>query len=344
MDISLFDFELPEELIAQFPIERRDESRLMVIHRKSGKIIHSVFKNIINFLSKDTLVILNNSRVIKSRLLGLRNGKGRCEVFLHKIISPTEFLAFLKPHNKFKVGDRVVLSEYGYELEIVEIDRENFANRVRVLFGPSIYQVMEDAGHIPLPPYIKRPDIRGLDDRRYQTIYADSKGSIAAPTAGLHFTEEVLSSFDSVNITYDFITLYVGIGTFAPVRVQDISEHKMHMEEYEISKKTAGRINSHLLNKKNILAVGTTTVRTLESNYLLNKMITPGRFSTEIFIYPGFEFNVTDMMITNFHLPRSTLFMLVCAFAGRELMLYSYQEAIKNQYRFFSYGDAMLII
>ncbi len=344
MDIDLFDFELPERLIAQYPARRRDDSRLMVLDRMSGRITHSVFRNFTDFISKDTLIILNDSKVIKCRIIGRRNGKGSCEVFIHRILSPLEALAFLKPHKRFRIGDRIVIPGSVSELEIAEIDADNMYNRVRAAGGRDIYELMERDGHIPLPPYIKRGDLRGLDDERYQTIFAKKSGSVAAPTAGLHFTEELFDSLKKKGILYDFITLYVGIGTFAPVRVRDITEHRMHREEYEIREETAELINSYKRQNRNILCVGTTTVRTIESNYLLNRKILPGRFWTDIFIYPGFEFSVTDMMITNFHLPRSTLFMLVCAFAGRELMLHSYNEAIKEEYKFFSYGDAMLII
>lgn len=343
MDISLFDFELPKELIAQYPVEKRDESRLLVVDRKTHRIKHSVFKNISKELEEGSLVVLNNSKVIKSRLLGRRNGKGICEIFLHKIIDNSQFFAFLRPHNKFKVGDIVVFDNTEDKIQVIEIDRENFYNKMRVLSDISVYELLERVGHIPLPPYIQREDIRGFDDIRYQTIFAQKDGSIAAPTAGFHFTESVFESLKEKNIVYDFITLYVGIGTFAPVRVRNITEHKMHSEDYEISEETANLINAFMSKNKKIIAVGTTTVRTLESNFLLNNRITAGRFSTDIFIYPGFRFNVIDMLITNFHLPRSTLFMLVCAFGGRELMLYAYNEAIKERYRFFSYGDAMLI-
>ncbi|MCX7959235.1 MAG: tRNA preQ1(34) S-adenosylmethionine ribosyltransferase-isomerase QueA [Deltaproteobacteria bacterium] len=344
MDISLFDFELPEKLIAQYPLENRDDSRLLVVDRNSQKIKHSVFREIVNELENDSFLVLNNSKVVKSRLIGSGKGTGRrCEVFLHKIINQSEFYAFLKPHKKFREGDKIIVGESGFQLEVSLIDKDNINNRIKVLSDISVYQLLERAGHVPLPPYIKREDKKGLDDRRYQTIYAEKTGSVAAPTAGLHFTEQVFESLKSRNILYDFITLYVGIGTFAPVRVKNITEHKMHSEDYEISEKTALLINKYLSEGRKIVSVGTTTVRTLESNFLLNNKITHGNFSTDIFIYPGFRFNVTSMMITNFHLPRSTLFMLVCAFAGRELMLYAYNEAVKEEYRFFSYGDAMLI-
>ncbi len=343
MDISLFDFNLPEELIAQYPADRRDESRLLIVDRKTQSIRHSVFKNLPSELENDSLVVLNNSKVIKSRLLGRRNGKGKCEVFLHKILDKSDFFAFLRPHSKFKAGDIVTFDDTEFRIQVIELDKENVYNKVRILSDISVFDLLERAGHIPLPPYIQREDKRDLDDERYQTIYAAKNGSVAAPTAGLHFTDSVFASLREKNIMYDFITLYVGIGTFAPVRVNDIREHRMHSEDYEISEETADIINSYKSRNNKVVCVGTTTVRTLESNFHLNNKITSGRFSTDIFIYPGFEFNVTDNLITNFHLPRSTLFMLVCAFAGRELMLYAYNEAIRERYRFFSYGDAMLI-
>lgn len=342
MDISLFDFNLPSELIAQFPSNKRDESRLMIVDRKEQTIRHSIFKDIVNELDKNSLLVLNNSKVINSRLLIDGDGKKSCEIFVHKIFNESEFFAFLRPHKRFRQGDKISLDK-GFEVEIIELDRENITNRLRVTKGSSIYEIMRDIGHIPLPPYIKRADIREIDGNRYQTVYAQKDGSVAAPTAGLHFTDEVFQSLSKKDIDYEFITLYVGIGTFAPVRTNDIIEHKMHSEDYEIPEEAARKINTFMNNNGRIVAVGTTSVRTLESNYLIDKKITSGFFSTDIFIYPSFKFNVVDSMITNFHLPKSTLFMLVCAFAGRELMLYAYNEAIKERYRFFSYGDAMLI-
>jgi S-adenosylmethionine:tRNA ribosyltransferase-isomerase len=342
MDISLFDFDLPSDLVAQYPSERRDESRLMIVDRKSKSIKHSVFKNLPDELDSESLVILNNSRVIKCRLFGRRANGGQCEVFIHRVLSDKEGYAFLKPHKRFKVGERIHL-EGDCEIEIVSKDEENVENLIKVTSSSTLYEIMEKAGHIPLPPYIKRADIKGIDDTRYQTIYAEKNGSIAAPTAGLHFTEDTFKRFKDKGILYDFITLYVGIGTFAPVRVKNILQHRMHSEEYEIPQRVAERINEFKSKGKSIVAVGTTTVRALESNWSVNGIIVPGVFSTDIFIYPSYNFKVVDAMITNFHLPKSTLFMLVCAFAGREFMLYAYNEAIKNRYRFFSYGDAMLI-
>ncbi len=342
MDISLFDFNLPEELIAQFPAERRDESMLMVVDRRTGLIRHTIFKRITKEIPADSIMVFNNSRVIPCRIFGRRNGRGLCEVFIHKILNDREFVSFLKPHRRFKSGDSVFID--GVEVfKVVEIDKENKGNRLIIVSNNSIYDVMSKYGHMPLPPYIKREDIKGIDDVRYQTVYAEKNGSIAAPTAGLHFTQEVMDSISQKGIKQEFITLYVGIGTFAPVRVRNIIEHKMHSEEYEITDAVAGSINNAKISGKRIICVGTTTVRTLESNFVSNRKIVPGRFSTDIFIYPGFQFGITDMMITNFHLPKSTLFMLVCAFAGRELMLRAYNEAIREKYRFFSYGDAMLI-
>jgi len=342
MDISLFDFDLPSDLIAQYPADRRDESRLLVVDRKNQRLRHSIFKNLPAELESDSLLVLNNSRVIKSRLIGRRENGSMCEVFIHRIIDSREAYAFLKPHKKFRDQEMVYL-DGDYEIEVVSKDRENVNNLIRVPSNSTIIEIMERVGHTPLPPYIKRNDIDGVDDKRYQTIYAEKDGSVAAPTAGLHFTEDTFRGLTEKNICYDFITLYVGIGTFAPVRVNNILEHRMHKEDYEISGSVADRINEFKSTGKSVVAVGTTTVRALESNYSMNGRISAGLFSTDIFIYPSFEFKVVDAMITNFHLPKSTLFMLVCAFAGRDFMLYAYNEAIEKKYRFFSYGDAMLI-
>lgn len=342
MDINLFDFDLPVELIAQFPLGRRDESRLMIVDRKSGSIRHSVFKKIVEEIPSGSIMVFNNSRVISCRLLGRREGGGRCEVFVHRIINEKEFYSFLRPHNKFKKGDIIEID--GIKVfSVLYVDKENYDNRLRLICDGSIYEIMKQYGHIPLPPYIKRGDIKGLDDIRYQTIYSSKDGAVASPTAGLHFTEEIMGLLAGNKVSLEFITLYVGIGTFAPVKVKNILEHKIHSEDYEIEEGVAERINRGILNGLPVIAVGTTTLRALESNYLLNRRIVAGRFSTDIFIYPGFTFNVVRHLVTNFHLPRSTLFMLVSAFAGRELMMYAYSEAIKERYRFFSYGDAMLI-
>lgn len=333
-----FSFNLPEGLIAQFPEKERGTSRLLVLERESGAITHSQVTELQGFLPANSLLVFNNSRVRKARLHAATSTGGNVEVLLLKKLSPTRWEVMTDRMARQKKGRRLLLPE-GIELEIAEElpDRRIVeANRV----------ISEDwldrHGHMPLPPYIRRDDIE-LDSSRYQTVYADATGSAAAPTAGLHFTKEILIGLEEAGMELCFISLHVGLGTFLPVRTDRVEDHRMHTEDYSIPLAVAETINSARAEGRPVIAVGTTSLRCLESSFRDGRM-EAGEGSTEIFIYPGYSFNVVDGLFTNFHTPLSSLLMLVSAFAGREKIMAAYEEAVQKEYRFFSYGDAMLII
>ncbi len=336
-----YDFHLPPELIAQTPAKRRDESRLMVLDRKAGTIAHHTFTDLPEFLSAGDALVINSSKVIRARLLGTRDSGAPAEVMLIKSLGGGRYEAMVHPGGKLKPGRRVTVSPE-LEVEIQEItDR-----RTRIVqlhsalpFGEAI----ERFGHIPLPPYIRRPD-ESDDATRYQTVYAREPGSVAAPTAGLHFTEQVLDDIRKRNVSIAEVVLHVGAGTFKPVEVEDPAEHVMHEEWFSIPSSTAETLNATRERGGKITAVGTTAVRTLESAVSSDGRFAPAAGETAIFIRPGFEFRAVDRLLTNFHLPRSTLLMLVAAFAGYDLVMRAYKEAIKEGYRFYSYGDAMVIL
>ena len=335
MKLSDFDYNLPEELIAQYPADKRDESRLLVLDRKSGKIEHTVFKDIINYLSPSDLLVLNDTLVFPARLIGRKKKTGgKVEVFLLKEISHNRWEII--PHSAFRNQNSVEVVFGDGELECRIFEREAIFE-----CNGDIYKMLEKYGKVPLPPYIKREANPSLDYERYQTVYAENRGAVAAPTAGLHFTKELLSNIEKKGVETAKVTLHVGYGTFKPVKAENIKEHKIEPEYYEIKESEAIKINNAVKSGKRIVAVGTTTVRTLES---FTGEINAQNGYTSLFIYNGFNFRVTKSLLTNFHLPKSTLLMLVCAFAGRDMILYAYGEAIKKGYRFYSYGDAMLIV
>ena len=335
MKLSDFDYNLPEELIAQYPADKRDESRLLVLDRKSGKIEHTVFKDIINYLSPSDLLVLNDTLVFPARLIGRKKKTGgKVEVFLLKEISHNRWEII--PHSAFRNPNLIEVVFGDGELECRISEREAIFE-----CNGDIYKMIEKYGKVPLPPYIKREANPSLDYERYQTVYAENRGAVAAPTAGLHFTKELLSNIEKKGVETAKVTLHVGYGTFKPVKAENIKEHKIEPEYYEIKESEAIKINNAVKSGKRIVAVGTTTVRTLES---FTGEINAQNGYTSLFIYNGFNFRVTKSLLTNFHLPKSTLLMLVCAFAGRDMVLYAYREAIKEGYRFYSYGDAMLII
>jgi len=336
--LSDFNYDLPQNLIAQKPLEKRDTSRLMVLNKQTGEVKHEVFKDIINYLNKGDCVVLNDTRVLPARLYGMREDTG----------SPIEFLllnrkerdiweVILKPGRRAKVGKRFV---FGNELRAEVLDIVNDGNRlVKFEYDGLFENILDKLGEMPLPPYITEK----LEDKeRYQTVYSKNDGSAAAPTAGLHFTDELLNEIRAKGVNVAFVTLHVGLGTFRPVKVEDINTHKMHSEFYVIDEKSAELINSTKENGKNVIAVGTTSSRTLET-IAQNGRVTASSGWTDIFIYPPYEFKIVDKLITNFHLPESTLLMLISALAGRENVLNAYQKAIEEEYRFFSFGDAMLI-
>lgn len=334
-----FDYNLPEELIAQHPADKRDFSRLMVVDRKTGKREDKHFYDIINYLNEGDLLVMNDTRVIPARLFGHREGKEeKIEVFLLENIEDDKWEVLVKPGKKMKIGTKCIFSD---ELSLEVIDIKEDGNRVVEFFYDGIFQeILDRLGNMPLPPYIKE---KLKDKERYQTVYSKNPGSVAAPTAGLHFTKELLKKIEEKGVKLAYITLNVGLGTFRPVKVDDVKNHKMHSEFYQISKETADLINETKKNNKRIISTGTTTTRTLESVYKKNGQIKEDSGWTDIFIYPGFEFNVIDCQITNFHLPKSTLIMLVSALASKEIILDAYKDAVDKKYRFFSFGDAMFL-
>lgn len=334
-----FDYNLPEELIAQHPADKRDFSRLMVVDRKTGKREDKHFYNIIDYLNEGDLLVMNDTRVIPARLFGHREGKEeKIEVFLLENIEDDKWEVLVRPGKKMKIGTKCIFSD---ELSLEVIDIKEDGNRVVEFFYDGIFQeILDRLGNMPLPPYIKE---KLKDKERYQTVYSKNPGSVAAPTAGLHFTKELLKKIEEKGVKLAYITLNVGLGTFRPVKVDDVKNHKMHSEFYQISKETADLINETKKNNKRIISTGTTTTRTLESVYKKNGQIKEDSGWTDIFIYPGFEFNVIDCQITNFHLPKSTLIMLVSALASKEIILDAYKDAVDKKYRFFSFGDAMFL-
>jgi S-adenosylmethionine:tRNA ribosyltransferase-isomerase len=344
MDISLYDYHLPKELIAQTPAERRDASRLMVVDRETSQIRHAKFTNILDYLNPGDVLVLNDSRVRPARLIGVKEETGaKIELLLLNPLGNDRWEALVRPAKRVKQGTVIQFGE-GRLKAVAQEQTEVAGGRVFALQyeGEDLEKLFEQLGQMPLPPYIHEQ----LDDpERYQTVFSRVVGSAAAPTAGLHFTEELLADIREKGVKVVFITLHVGLGTFRPVTTKRIEDHRMHAEYYELSEETAREINAAKQRGNKVVAVGTTCVRTLESVYRkLNGEIKKDQGWTDIFIYPGFQFGVVDCLLTNFHLPQSTLLMLVSAFASRELILSAYEEAVRKQYRFFSFGDAMLIL
>ncbi|SFV67891.1 S-adenosylmethionine:tRNA ribosyltransferase-isomerase [hydrothermal vent metagenome] len=329
MNLSDFDFNLPEELIAQTPLKNRSDSKLLVF---DNDITDTNFSNITQFINKNDLLILNDTKVIPARIFAKKTTGGKLEIMIERIVDNNNIIAMIKASKPLK-SDDLILFENGVKWQV--INKDNSMYHLKSLNDIDVFDFLDNFGHIPLPPYIKREDNKN-DKNRYQTVFAKNLGAVAAPTAGLHFNSELLEKFK-----HQFITLHVGAGTFQPVRSENIKEHKMHYEHYHIPQKTIDAIKKTKENGGRIIAVGTTSMRALESAYALKEIKRENE--TNIFIYPGFEFKVVDLLITNFHLPKSSLLMLVSAFIGLENMHKIYQHAIKNNYRFFSYGDVMLL-
>jgi S-adenosylmethionine:tRNA ribosyltransferase-isomerase len=340
MKTSDFYYNLPEELIAQVPISKRDSSRLLVLDKESGEIEHRRFTDIIDYLNSGDLLVLNDTKVIPARLFGHRKGKEESiEFLLLKRIEGDKWETLVRPGKKVKISNEIIFGNNELIAKVLDIE-EDGTRIIEFNYKGVFEEVLDKLGEMPLPPYIKEK----LEDKdRYQTVYSKNKGSAAAPTAGLHFTDEVLKDIEKKGVNIAFLTLHVGLGTFRPVKVEDIEKHHMHSEYYSVPKSTADIINKTKANGGKIIAVGTTTIRTLESLEIENKMVIPGSGWTDIFITPGYEFKIVDKLITNFHLPESTLLMLVSALAGKDKILNAYNIAIENKYRFFSFGDAMLI-
>lgn len=334
-----FDYYLPEKLIAQHPSDKRDFSRLLVMDRKTGELEDKHFYDIVDYLNEGDLLVMNDTRVIPARLFGHRPDKEeKIEVFLLNNIENDRWEVLVRPGKKMKLNTKVIFSD-DLSLEVVDIKEDG--NRIVDLKYEGIFQeILDRLGNVPLPPYIKE-ELK--DKERYQTVYSKNPGSVAAPTAGLHFTKDLLEKIKNKGVNLAFITLNVGLGTFRPVNEEEITDHKMHSEYYTINKETADLINNTKANGGRIISTGTTTTRTLESVYKKNSMIKEDSGWTDIFIFPGFEFNVIDCQITNFHLPKSTLIMLVSALSTREKILKAYKHAVDDEYRFFSFGDAMFL-
>lgn len=338
---SDFYFELPQELIAQDPLEDRSSSRLLVLDQKTGAVSHQHFRDILDHISPGDCLVLNDTRVIPARLLGIKEDTGAAiEVLLLKRKEKDLWEALVRPGKKLRPGARVSFGDGLLKGEILDVLEEG--NRlIRFTYTGIFEEVLDQLGEMPLPPYITHK----LEDRsRYQTVYAKHDGSAAAPTAGLHFTRELLHKAQEKGIAIAYVTLHVGLGTFRPVKEENILNHHMHSEYYEISEESAQCINQTKANGGRVICVGTTSCRTIESAANEQGQVIPGSADTEIFIYPGYQFRVLDGLITNFHLPESTLVMLVSALAGREQVLNAYREAVEEKYRFFSFGDAMLIV
>ena len=340
MKVSDFDFYLPEELIAQHPLEKRDASRLMVLDKKTGSIEHKSFHDVIDYLNEGDTLVLNNTRVMPARLIGEKeNTGGKIEFLLLKRIEGDKWECLAKPGKRAKIGQRFTFGEGKLKCEVVDIVEEG--NRIIEFSYDGIFeQVLDELGEMPLPPYITE---RLEDKERYQTVYSKEKGSAAAPTAGLHFTEELLKGIKAKGINIAYLTLHVGLGTFRPVKVDDVNEHIMHSEFYHLDKENADIINETKKRGNKVIAVGTTSTRTLETIGDENGFVREQSGWTDIFLYPGYKYKVIDELITNFHLPESTLIMLVSALAGKENVMNAYNEAVKERYRFFSFGDSMLI-
>lgn len=341
MNVEEFDYDLPESLIAQTPLKDRDQSRLLVLGRNSGNIEHKHFKDVINYLETGDTLVLNDTRVMPARLFGLKEETGaKVEMLMLTRIENNDWEVLLKPAKRIKVGNKLSFGEGKIIAECIE-ELDQGGRIMRLHYEGILEERLNELGEMPLPPYIKE---RLDDPDRYQTVYAKESGLAAAPTAGLHFTDELLDEIRAKGINIAFITLHVGLGTFRPVSVEDINDHEMHSEYYQMTQETANLLNQTKKEGHRIISVGTTSTRTLETirrDY--NEFVAVSGW-TDIFIYPGFTYKAIDGLITNFHLPKSTLVMLVSAFSSRENILNAYKEAVKLEYRFFSFGDAMLII
>ena len=345
MLVSEFDYQLPEDLIAQTPSEKRDECRMMVLDKQHQTIEHKHFFDIVDYLDENCVLVLNNTKVIPARLYGHKDTGALIEIFLLKELENKQWEALIKPAKRVKVGVEVKVADCLSVKMIERLDEGKWI--VELVYDGLLYEVLDKVGNIPLPPYIERKmtddERKSLDYERYQTVYAKNEGSVAAPTAGLHFTQEILDKLAKKGVEIIYVNLTVGLGTFRPVKCEDVLDHKMDSEEFEISKEAAAAINRAKANGKKIVAVGTTSVRTLETAYQQFGEIKECKSASRLFIYPPYEFKVVDNLITNFHLPKSTLLMLVSALEGKEFIFRAYKEAIEKQYKFYSYGDCMLL-
>lgn len=349
MKLSQFKLDLPSELIAQYPSEERDESRLMVVNRKEGTIEHKVFKDVLDYFDEGDVLALNNTKVFPARLYGNKEKTGaKIEVFLLRELNRESRLwdVLVDPARKIRIGNKLYFGEDDALVAEVIDNTTSRGRTLRFLFDGDYDEfkaTIETLGETPLPKYISRPN-EASDEERYQTIYASEEGAVAAPTAGLHFSRELLKRMELKGVDLSYLTLHVGLGTFRPVEVEDLTKHKMDSEQMEVTEKCADIINNAKNNKRKICAVGTTVMRSLESSVSTDGFLKPYEGWTNKFIFPPYEFSIANCMITNFHIPQSTLLMMVCAFGGYDLIMEAYRQAIKEKYRFYSYGDAMLIL
>lgn len=341
MKVSDFNYELPKELIAQHPYDKRDEARLMVLDKRNQSIEHKVFKNIIDYLNPGDCLVINNTKVIPARLYGKKDTGANVEFLLLKRIENDIWEAMVRPGQKLKSGSKVVFGDGLLKATVLEV-LENGNRKVEFEYEGIFNEILDQIGLMPLPPYIT--EATREDNEKYQTVYAKYDGSAAAPTAGLHFTEALLEKIKEKGIEIANVTLHVGIGTFRPVKVENVEEHEMHSEHYYIKKEDAEKINFAKRTGHKVISVGTTSCRVLESVADENGMVKETEGDTSIFIYPGYKFKCIDSLITNFHLPESTLIMLVSSLAGKDFIMKAYEEAVKQRYKFFSFGDAMLIL
>lgn len=340
MKVSDFNYELPEKLIAQHPYDKRDEARLMVLNRKNETIEHKVFKDVIDYLNPGDCLVINNTKVIPARLYGKKDTGANVEFLLLNRIENDDWEAMVRPGNKLKPGAKVSFGDGILTAEVLDV-LEGGSRKVRFYYNGIFNEILDQIGLMPLPPYITEASRE--DNEKYQTVYAKYEGSAAAPTAGLHFTDELLNKLKEKGIIIANVTLHVGIGTFRPVKVETVEEHAMHSEHYYIKQEDVDKINNAKLSGKKIIAVGTTSCRVLESVADENGLMKAVEGDTNIFIYPGYKFKCVDKLITNFHLPESTLIMLVSTLAGKDFIMKAYNEAVEKEYKFFSFGDAMLI-
>ena len=338
MKLNEFNYSLPDELIARYPLEQRSASRLLCLDRQSGEIKHQHYTDVLKLLNAGDLLVFNDTRVIPARLFGQRATGGKVEVMVERLLDNQHCLAHVRMSNRVR-PELEIFFEQGYCLKVLEKQQDLY--ELQSVGEGTLIDLMEHQGHMPLPPYIDRLD-ENLDRERYQTVYAKNQGAVAAPTAGLHFDEELLQQLQLKGVEFAYVTLHVGAGTFQPVRVDNITEHQMHAEYLEVSQQVCDKITETRLAGGRVIAVGTTSVRCLETAAQKGGL-KPFQGDSEIFIYPGYEFKVIDGLLTNFHLPESTLIMLVSALAGKESVLNAYEQAIKQRYRFFSYGDSMFI-
>ncbi|MDZ7271670.1 MAG: tRNA preQ1(34) S-adenosylmethionine ribosyltransferase-isomerase QueA [candidate division KSB1 bacterium] len=342
MKLADFQYNLPEKLIAQYPAKRRDQARLMIVNRETGDIDEALFSDVVDYMTEGDCLVINETKVFPARLMGTKDRTdAQVEIFLLRELEPSLWEVLVKPARKVRIGNRLTV---GKELVGDVIDNTVSGGRVvRFHYEGDFYAIVERIGKSPLPPYIKR-EPEPLDKERYQTVYAKTRGAVAAPTAGLHFTKELLKKIEKKGVKIVPVLLHLGLGSFRPVAVEDLSRHKMDSEYYEISEASVEAINETIRSGHKVIAVGTSAVRVLETVVTSEGFVKPGKGWTDKFIYPPYEFKIVDRLITNFHLPGSTLLMMVCAFAGRDLIFKAYRRAIREKFRFYSYGDAMLIL